>query len=214
MPEGIAIRPYEARDREAVRGICCETGYLGDAIDPVFEDRELFADYLTSYYTDQEPESSLVVEKDGVVKGYLLGSRFPAKQSRYNFWLAWELTAKGLLRYASYSRPTRAYVRWILCEARKEVPEQPKAMAHFHFNQMREVQNFATTRALINVYFDYLRTAGEPAVFGQVVTFADRRGARVFERFGFEAVEKREITKYRATHPDPVYLTTIVKRLR
>jgi hypothetical protein len=213
LPEGVVIRGYEARDREAVRGICCDTGYLGNAIDPVFEDRELFADYLTSYYTDREPESSLVVERDGVVRGYLLGSRFPAKQARHDFWLAWGLAARGIWRYRGYSKATRAYVRWILGDARKEVPSAPKRMAHFHFNQMPDTRNLATTHALIEAYFDYLRQSGEKSVFGQVVTFADRRGAGAFERFGFEVIEKREVTKYREVHPAPVFLTTIVKRL-
>jgi hypothetical protein len=55
MPAGDVIRLYRPSDRDAVRRLCCETGYLGKAIDPVFEDRELFADYLTSFYTDWEP---------------------------------------------------------------------------------------------------------------------------------------------------------------
>ena len=35
------IRRYTAADREVVRRLCCETGFLGQPIDPVFEDREL-----------------------------------------------------------------------------------------------------------------------------------------------------------------------------
>ena len=50
MSPGVLIRPYQPSDRKAVRHLCCETGYLGGRIDPVFEDRELFADYLTKYY--------------------------------------------------------------------------------------------------------------------------------------------------------------------
>ena len=69
MPAGDVIRLYRPSDRDAVRRLCCETGYLGKAIDPVFEDRELFADYLTSFYTDWEPESAFVLEQDGEVKG-------------------------------------------------------------------------------------------------------------------------------------------------
>ena len=53
----------------------------------------------------------------------------------------------------------------------------------------------------------------ETQVFGQMVTFESRRGAKVFERFGFRVVEKREITKYRGKHPEPVYLTTVIKQL-
>jgi hypothetical protein len=67
------IRSYRPSDREAVRKLCCDTGFLGDPIDPVYEDRELFADFLTSYYTDHEQESCFLLEVDGEISGYLLG---------------------------------------------------------------------------------------------------------------------------------------------
>src|SRR4051812_11438502 len=58
MKEGkaLTIRSYRASDRGVVRRLCCQTGFLGDPIDPVYQDHELFADFLTSYYTDKEPE--------------------------------------------------------------------------------------------------------------------------------------------------------------
>src|SRR5436189_6194862 len=80
-----SIRSYQASDRGAVRKLCCETGFLGDPIDPVFQDRELFADFLTTYYTDHEPESSFVLEIDGEIRGYLLGSRKPLRNQLYSF---------------------------------------------------------------------------------------------------------------------------------
>src|SRR5277367_801657 len=82
QPERL-IRPYRPEDRAILRAICADTGFLGQPIDPVFEDRELFADYLTSYYTDAEPESTFVCELDGEVKGYLMGSRFPKRKARF-----------------------------------------------------------------------------------------------------------------------------------
>jgi hypothetical protein len=66
---------------------------------------------------------------------------------------------------------------------------------------------------MTKMYFDFLRAHGEKEVFGQVVTFESRRGAKLFERFGFRVVEKREITKYRDKHPEPVYLMTVIKNL-
>src|SRR6266404_5651063 len=71
------VRNYRRSDRDSVRALCCETGFLGNPIDPVFEDRELFADFLTDYYLKHEPDSAFVVMKENVVKGYLLGSRRP-----------------------------------------------------------------------------------------------------------------------------------------
>ncbi|HYR57395.1 MAG TPA: hypothetical protein VEO95_02150, partial [Chthoniobacteraceae bacterium] len=71
----LTIRRYRPGDRARIRALCCETGFLGNPIDPVFEDRELFADYLTAYYTDWEPESAFVLLVNGDIRGYLLGSR-------------------------------------------------------------------------------------------------------------------------------------------
>lgn len=209
----IRVRSYEPRDREAIRHLCCETGFLGNPIDPVFQDRDLFADYLTSYYTDWEPKASFVVEQDGVVKGYLLGSRRPFLQQIYGLWHNLVLLFKAIRRYRTYNRATRDFIGWILRNSWREVPAAPRRTAHFHFNLLPEVQSVAGTKQLLIAYFDYLRSHGERAVFGQIVTFEDRRGSRLFERYGFQVLEKKEITKYRHLHPEPVYLTTVLKQL-
>ena len=207
------IRKYEPRDREAVRRLCCDTGFLGKPIDPVFEDRELFADYLTSYYTDCEPESSFVLEQDGVLKGYLLGSRKPFKQQLHSFLLNFSLLVRGTKRYWTYSRASRDFIGWILRNSWREVPAAPRRTAHFHINCLPEAQSVAGAREIINRYLEYLREHGERAVFGQMVTFENRRGSAIFERYGFQVLSKSEITKYRKLHPEPVYLTTIIKQL-
>ena len=80
-----SLHPQLSRDRIARRSgsLCCRHGFLGDPIDPVYEDRELFADFLTTYYTDHEPESSFLLEVDGEIRGYLLGSRKPLRNQLY-----------------------------------------------------------------------------------------------------------------------------------
>ena len=213
LPPGITVRFYQPSDRKIVRHLCCETGFLGKPIDPVFEDRDLFADYLTAYYTDVEPESSFVLEQDGVVKGYLLGSRRPLRQQWHSFFHNIQLFMTGMRRYPRYNQATREFIHWILKNSWKEVPAAPRRTAHFHFNVLPEAQSIAGTAVMLNSYFDYLRSRGETAVFGQIVTFESRRGAKVLERFGFRVIEKKEITKYRGKHPEAVYLTTVIKQL-
>ncbi len=207
------MRKYAPRDREAIRHLCCETGFLGNPIDPVFEDREIFADYLTAYYTDWEPEASFVLEQDGVVKGYLLGSRRPLHQQVYGFFQNLRLFLVGMARYSGYRRETRDFIHWILKNSWREVPAAPRWTAHFHINLLPEAKGLAGSHGMLKAYCDFLRGHGEKAVFGQMVTFESRRGAKLFERFGFQVVEKREITKYRGKHPEPVYLTTVIKSL-
>jgi hypothetical protein len=213
LPPDVNVRNYEPRDREAIRRLCCETGFLGKPIDPVFEDRELFADYLTSYYTDVEPEAAFVLELGGVVKGYLLGSRRPFRQQWFSFFENLRLFAIGMLRYRRYNQATREFIQWILKNSWREVPAAPRRTAHFHFNVLPEAQRLSSTQVMVNKYFDFLRSHGEKKVFGQIVTFESRRGAKVLERLGFLVVEKKEITKYRGKHPEPVYLTTVIKQL-
>ena len=212
-PPGVVVRKFELRDRDEVRFLCCQTGFLGKPIDPVFQDRELFADYLTSYYTDIEPESCFVLEQNTRVVGYLLGSRRPYRQQIHSFFQNIRLLIRGISRYPGYNRPTRDFIGWILRNSWREVPAAPRRIAHFHFNVLPEAQSVAGTGTMMNAYFDYLRSRGEKAVFGQIVTFESRRGAKVLERYGFRVVEKREITKWRDKHPEPVYLTTVIKQL-
>ena len=209
----IEIRNFQPADRARVRELCCETGFLGKPIDPVFEDRELFADYLTAYYTDWEAESAFVLLVNGEIRGYLMGSRRPFRQQCYAFYQNISLFLRGVFRYPRYSAASKKFVQWILRTAWREVPAAPRRTAHFHINLLADARQVATTRALMDSYLRYLHACGEKRVYGQMVVFEDRRGTKMFERYGFKVLNKSAITKYRDVHPAPVYLCTIVKDL-
>jgi hypothetical protein len=207
------IRSYRETDREAVRQLCCDTGFLGAPIDPVYEDRRLFADFLTTYYTDWEPESSFVVEIDGEIRGYLLGSRKPLCNQLYSFWQNVSLFLKALTCYFRYNTASRRFVRWILMNGWREVPAAPRRVPHFHINLLPDARKMSTTRALMSAYLSYLYRCGEKRVYGQIVTFESRRGEQMFERYGFKVLNRAEITKYKAFYPQSVYLSTVIKNL-
>ena len=207
------IRKFQPADRARVRELCCDTGFLGKPIDPVFEDRELFADYLSAYYTDREPESAFVLLVNGDIRGYLLGSRHPTRQQIYNLYNNVALFLRGLFRYPRYHAASKKFVHWILRQAWREVPAAPRRTAHFHINLLTDARSLANTRALTDSYLKYLHENGEKRVFGQMVVFEDRRGTKMFERYGFKVLNKTEITKYRDVHPEPVYLCTVIKDL-
>lgn len=207
------IRKFQSSDRTRVRELCCETGFLGNPIDPVFEDRELFADYLTGYYTDWEPESAFVLLVNGDIRGYLLGSRRPFRQQCYAFYQNISLFLRGIGRYARYNAASKKFVQWILTQAWKEVPQAPRRTAHFHINLLSDARSVPYTRGIMDAYLKYLHENGEKRVFGQMVVFEDRRGTKMFERYGFKVLNRMEITKYRDIHPEPVYLCTVIKDL-
>ncbi|PZR77230.1 MAG: GNAT family acetyltransferase [Chthoniobacterales bacterium] len=209
----LVIRSYRASDREAVRDLCCRTGFLGEPIDPVYEDRELFADFLTTYYTDKEPESSFVLEMGGKICGYLLGSRKPLRNQFYSFRQNVRLFFRALSRYPGYDVRSRRFIRWMIGHGWREVPAAPRRTPHFHINLQPDARKMSTTRALISAYLSYLYRCGEKRVYGQIVTFESRRGEKMFERYGFRVMNRAEITKYRAFYPESVYLSTVIKNL-
>ena len=213
MESGFTIRSYKGSDRDAIRRLCCETGFLGEPIDPVYSDRELFADFLTTYYTDKEPESSFVVEREGELCGYLLGSRKPLRNQLYAFWQNISLFLKVLGRYPRYNERSRRFIRWTITHGWREVPAAPRRVPHFHINLLPEARKMSTTRALMSAYLSYLYRCGEKRVYGQIVTFESRRGEKMFERYGFNVLNRAEITKYKALYPESVYLSTVIKNL-
>lgn len=207
------IRQFRRGDRARVRELCCATGFLGNPIDPVFEDRELFADYLTAYYTDWEPESAFVLLVNDEIRGYLLGSRRALRQQLYNLYNNVALFFRGLVRYPRYRPSSKKFVHWILRTAWHEVPAAPRRAAHFHINLLPDARSVGHTRAIMDAYLKHLAEHGEKRVYGQIVVFEDRRGTKMFERYGFRVLNRAEITKYRDVHPAPVYLCTVLKDL-
>jgi GNAT superfamily N-acetyltransferase len=215
QPDGkpFIIRSFRASDRDAVRNLCCETGFLGVPIDPVYEDRQLFADFLTTYYTDHEPESCFVLEVNGDLRGYLLGSRRPLQNQLYSFSQNIILFFRALLRYPRYHGRSRRFIRWLLMYGWREVPAAPRRVPHFHINLLPDARRISTTRALMSAYLSYLYRRGDKRVYGQIVTFESRRGEEMFERYGFKVLNRAEITKYKAFYPQSVYLSTVIKNL-
>src|SRR5256885_17242899 len=199
------IRSLRRSDRDAVRRLCCDTGFLGTPIDQVYEDRQLFADFLTTYYTDWEPESSFVIEIGGEIRGYLLGSRKPLRNQLYSFWQNVSPFLKALTRYFRYNAASRRFVLWILMNGWREVPAAPRRGPHFHINLLPDARKMSTARALISAALSYLYRCGEKRGYGQIVTFESRRGEQMFERYGFKVLNRAEITKYKRVYPQSDY---------
>lgn len=181
------IRPYEPRDRAAVRHICFVTGYMGDPIDWQWRDAPSFADLFTCYYTDAEPESALVAEKGGDVVGYLLGcvdSRTVSIPPR--------VAARHLLRRGLLFRPGTAPVLWraiadlAVDAAHRRLPTlaviDERWPAHLHIDLLPAGRGHGAGSALVNRWLDHLRMLGVAGCHAE--TWAENHDAIAF----FEAV--------------------------
>jgi hypothetical protein len=70
-----------------------------------------------------------------------------------------------------------------------------------------------STRLLMQSFLELLHRKGHRRVYGQMVTYESRRTRELFERYGFEVMDRVEVTKYRQSFPGRVFLSTVVKDL-
>jgi hypothetical protein len=210
-----SIRPYRPADRNAIREICADTGFMGEPIDAVFCDRDAFSDFFTRYYTDYEPENCLIAEAEGTVVGYLLGSTQGRRHRRIQILLMIRVVPKMCWRVLSgrYDSKSLGFLWWFLRRAGSETPASPEGGAHFHINLLLRWRNGLPARRLIFSFVDRVRDQGMPHVYGQIQTYETRRPPKVFERYGFRLYDQREITKFRKVYHGKVWVSTVVKEL-
>ncbi|NNN22246.1 MAG: GNAT family N-acetyltransferase [Acidimicrobiales bacterium] len=190
MPEGI-IRPYESTDRQAVRHICYETGYMGDSPSFYWGDRESFSDMWSGYYTDKEPESLFVADLNGQVAGYLLGCLDSKKASNpVGIGIRYAFLKGGLLN--STTRPTllRTVVDALSDSVRGASPltgpfHDSRWPSHLHINFLPEARGKGLGRKIVEAWLDKLRSLGSPGC--HLETLAENTSAiAFFKSVGFE----------------------------
>lgn len=187
----VVVRPYEPRDRAAVRHICFLTGFAGDPVDYQWADEESFADMFSGWYTDGEPESTLVAEDDGVVKGYLLGCRDSARA-----WSPVAVAARHVLRRGIALRPGTAGFIWRtfadaagdrIRHGTRPVDHElidPAYPAHLHINLLPEIRRTGVGGELVRTWLATLRAEGTPGCFLQTL-HENTRAVAFFEAMGF-----------------------------
>lgn len=174
------IRPYEPRDRAAVRQLAADTADAGRPIEQLFPDRDIFADLVTRYHTDFEPESSWVADEGGRVVAYLTGCLRPARfRARMLTRILPVVIFKSLVR-GVFLRPqvARNFALWIR--------PRPVQNVHLHLNVAAAARARGIGGGLLETFLARARTAGAREV-SAMVREDNTPGRRFFERHGFVA---------------------------
>jgi ribosomal protein S18 acetylase RimI-like enzyme len=185
----VIVRPYQPADRARVRHICFVTGYIGEPVAWQWRDAESFANIFTGYYTDAEPQSALVAEIDGDVRGYLLGCVDSSKA-----WNPGAVVGRQITRRGIAFRPGTAGFVWravgdvIVDAARKRLPpapfEDPRWPAHLHIDLLGDARGRGVGAMLMRRWLDALRQGGVAGCY--LETIAENTGAvAFFEAMGF-----------------------------
>lgn len=180
------VRPYRAGDREPVRRIAFDTGYMGESPAWYWRDAPSFADAWTGYYTDREPESAFVAADGDAVVGYLVGCADTARAPSATTTILRQLVRRQLL-----VRPGTAGFFWrSIWDTLRDggVPSaelsDPRWPAHLHINLLPAARGHGAGRGLIDAWLGRLRQLGVPGC--HLGTMAENTGAiRFFESVGF-----------------------------
>ncbi|MEJ2723327.1 MAG: hypothetical protein P8175_01535 [Deltaproteobacteria bacterium] len=210
------IRKYCEGDRETVRRICCETGFLGNPIDTIYTDTELFADLFTDPYLEYEPGWALVAEVDGQVVGYLLGS------ANSHFSLTLMCCGLNTLtrmifrlvtgRYNDHPR-SKQFVRWVVAKGLKEQPKHPGNAAHLHFNLKKGFRGKMIAKQLWLTYEEMVKSASISRYYGKFFSYGRHRPELVYPRYGFKIFDRCETTMYQPEIQDAVHVVCVFKSL-
>lgn len=215
------VRSYRPADREAVRYICCETGFMGEPGEVFFEGRDVFADMWTSYWTDYEPESCFVAELDGRVVGYLLGCVDTNRYERiFSKDIRPRLLRKALRQGFFMKRKNMVYLYKLLrSHFRKELAApmgriKSEYPAHLHNNIADPwLRGRGIGSALMNAYLDYLRSRGVKGVH-LGTTSHNKQAVPFYKSGGFEEIYRNRLTCYdHVLKNEELYLLYFGKRL-
>jgi ribosomal protein S18 acetylase RimI-like enzyme len=162
---------------------------MGEPAAWMWRDVESFADLFTSYYTDAEPQSALVVELDGVVAGYLLGC-----VDSTTAWNPASIFGRHFIRRGIGLRPGTAGMVWrsfgdvAVAAVRRRLPpvafSDERWPAHLHIDLLPQVRGLGVGATLMRRWLDSLRAGGVPGCY--LETLGENHGAvAFFESMGF-----------------------------
>ena len=217
MSSEVGIRPFEARDRAAVREICCETADRGRPAREDFCDRALLADVITRYYTDFEPQCAWVAEADGRVIGYLTGALNTDRANRMLFArVAPRAVGRALVRGVLWRRSAWRLLAGMAITAvkliRADRPSLAGYPAHLHVDIRDGYRGQHVGARLVAPFLRKLDEAHIPGVHATVRS--DNPGARgFFERLGFSALGEHTVVLPMEGTLENVAIITYGKRI-
>lgn len=208
------VRPYRASDRQDVRDIAVETGWLGPEGARALPDPFIWAEIFTRYFTDEEPEHTWVAERtaDQRVGGYLTGTvdaaRFERHLARLAPGILLHAATRFLLMRAAPRRAARAMLGSLLGRE-LAVPQKLRAQfpATFHFAMRPEARGHGLGALLLEDYLGGMRRAGVPGVHVQTMS-TDEEASRFVQRAGFQLAASWPLTAFGHVDARPIDLHT------
>lgn len=209
MEENIIIEAYRPADRFDIRRISYETSFSGRP-EEFFEDKEMVADLLTSYFTDHEPESCFVVRASRKVVGYIIGTKNLRRMKTFLIFrmipsLAVKAVGRGILFNGKNRLLLKNYCRSFFKGEFKRTDWNRDFPAGFHINMDPEYRGRGLGQKLLDKFLAYLK---EHRVCGVQAGTTSEKAKDFFLGNGFQLLFStgRSYLKYREGKDRAFYL--------
>jgi len=189
MSGEVNIRLFQEGDRQDVYRISADTAFFGEPVENFLDDRFLFCDAFTRYYTDFEGDYTWVAAVDDQVLGYLTGCvDTPAQHKRYLRHTITPLVGRVFRGKYQLGRKTWRYAFSMLAGVmRKEYPQvdHKEYPAHLHINVDVSARGQRLGMKLMGAYLDQLSELSIPGVYLDT-TDLNEAACGLYERTGFQ----------------------------
>jgi len=147
-----------------------ETGFFGKSMSEFITDHDLWNN-LVSYYLEKEPESAFVVENQGKVVGYLLGTTGKKRFHLINYYLKTffktlfalrKLRPKDLLYFGG---KYRYLFKTLIGKYGRQTLRTPKRAGHFHIDILPGFRGKNTGTKLLNEFLKYAKSKGVKTIY-------------------------------------------------
>ncbi|MFH1396950.1 MAG: GNAT family N-acetyltransferase [Candidatus Omnitrophota bacterium] len=210
----VVIRNYNTKDRSMIRRISCQTALMGESSDAFFADDEIFADVLTLYFTDYEPESCFVAECNNRVVGYLLGAKDVLGMEKiFAKRIAQALFIKAWRRCVFFNKRNVKFLFHVflsLVKGEFKAPAFSKDYpATLHINIIKEYRLRGIGSKLIKAYLDYLK---EQKVKGVYFATLSEKAGQFFKKQNFQLLfqARRSYFRYLLGRNTPAFIYGIL----
>jgi ribosomal protein S18 acetylase RimI-like enzyme len=186
------IRYYQPADQLVLFEISADTAFFGEPVEAFLEDRRLYNDAFTRYYTDFEDPFVWVANSSQGVIGFLLGCCDTFRQSKV--WRSYIIT-KVLVRAISgkyrLGQRTASYAWGMLVgQIRGEEPRVDLNVypAHLQNDVKQGYCGMGVGKRLIDAYLNQLYQLGRCGVH-LATTSHNEAACRLYENIGFQLLE-------------------------
>ncbi len=188
------IRHYQISDQTVVFSIAADTAFFGEPVEAFLEDRCLYNDAFTRYYTDFEAPFVWVADSSQGVIGFLLGCSDTSRQSkRWRRYIISKVLVRAISGKYKLGRCTTNYAWGMLVglirgeEPKVDLIEYP---AYLQIDIKQGYRGMGVGRRLIEAYLDQLCQMGVGGVH-LGTTNHNEVACHLYESIGFRILDSR-----------------------